>query len=234
LPYTEHPAFSLPPNIDTPIWRYMRLARLLAILQTRELYFARADCLGDPFEGSYSRANLENKGTIGGRAYTRQLRERSCVSCWHVNESESAAMWKLYGASDHAVAIRSTTRRLISSLHADNPPVYIGNVSYIDYDRTPIPERNQYFALLHKRQSFEHERELRAIVSQDTRFRSPTDGPMPTGVEINVDVRELVDTILVAPDAPADFLPTVGRAVADAGYPRLGVKQSRLGEEPLF
>jgi hypothetical protein len=212
----------------------MRLARLLAVLQTSELYFARADTLGDPFEGSYSRANLEQPGTIVGREDTRQLRERSCVNCWHLNPDESAAMWKLYGASDHAVAIRSTTRRLIASMREHELPVYIGRVRYVDYDRTPIPEHNLYHALLHKRLSFEHEREVRAITSFDPRFRNPKEGHMPVGVEVMVDLEELIEAIFVAPNAPTDFLPTVGRAVADSGFPRLPINQSRLGEDPLF
>lgn len=234
MTYTEHPAFALPPDIDTPVWRYMRLARLLSMLQTRELYFARADTLGDPFEGSYSRANLQQKDTIVGRVDTRQLRERSCVNCWHLNDAESAAMWKVYGASDHAVAVRSTTRRLIASIREHGHPIYIGCVQYIDYDRTPVPEHNLYHALLHKRLSFEHEHEVRAITSHDPRFRRPPEGEMPEGVEVMVEIEELVEAIYVAPDAPRDFLPTVGRAVADSGFPNIPIRQSRLGESPLF
>ena len=40
----------------------------------------------------------------------------------------------------------------------------IGRVSYVDYNTTIIPEGNAFFAYLHKRQSFEHEREVRAII----------------------------------------------------------------------
>ncbi len=34
------------------LWRYMDLAKFLALLEDRALYFARADKLGDPFEGA--------------------------------------------------------------------------------------------------------------------------------------------------------------------------------------
>ena len=234
MSYEPHPAFTLPPDLDASLWRYMRFARLLSMLQTRELFFARADRLGDPFEGSYSRANLELKDTIVGREHTRELRERSCISCWHMNPAESAAMWRLYGASDHAVAVRSTTRRLLECLRENRHPIYVGVVNYIDYDRTPISEDNLYHALLHKRLSFEHEREVRAITSHDPRFLHPTDVRMPDGVELFAEIEVLVEAIYVAPDSPQDLLPTVGRAVADAGFPGIPVRRSRLGEDPLF
>src|SRR5579885_2982706 len=37
---------------DLQIWRYMDFAKFVAILETRALHFARADTLGDPFEGA--------------------------------------------------------------------------------------------------------------------------------------------------------------------------------------
>ncbi len=39
------------------IWRYMDLTKLVAFLETGSLHFARADTLGDPYEGSWTRLN---------------------------------------------------------------------------------------------------------------------------------------------------------------------------------
>src|SRR5687768_14667395 len=36
----------------TKLWRYMDLAKFLHLLEDRTLFFARADRLGDPFEGA--------------------------------------------------------------------------------------------------------------------------------------------------------------------------------------
>lgn len=52
-----HPAFS-PPESDCTLWRYMNLAKLLALLDTRQLYFSRSDLFDDPYEGATSRATL--------------------------------------------------------------------------------------------------------------------------------------------------------------------------------
>jgi hypothetical protein len=49
--YKEHEVFQLPHDRDTYIWRYMDLTKLVSILDSRALWFSRADHLGDPFEG---------------------------------------------------------------------------------------------------------------------------------------------------------------------------------------
>jgi hypothetical protein len=53
----EHESFRVPTNRDVKIWRYMDLAKYVAILQQRALSFPRASTLlkNDPFEGSSTR-----------------------------------------------------------------------------------------------------------------------------------------------------------------------------------
>ena len=90
-------------------------------------------------------------------------------------------MWKLYGVDDRGVAIRSTRARLIRSLpprddevvalHVKRKPdgcpealpVYVGEVTYINYESEIFPDHNSYLPFIYKRRSFEHERELRAV-----------------------------------------------------------------------
>jgi hypothetical protein len=43
--------------------------------------------------------------------------EQNLISCWHMNEHESAAMWKLYSSSNDAVCIRSVYRHLRQCAH---------------------------------------------------------------------------------------------------------------------
>lgn len=89
-------------------------------------------------------------------------RKNTCISCWHCNEFESEAMWKLYSVNTtNAVAIQTTCQRLYKALGED-PYIDIGKVKYIDY-------RKQFSnvgmgAFWYKRKSFEHEREMRVII----------------------------------------------------------------------
>jgi hypothetical protein len=55
----SHPRFVAPSNPEIRLWRYMDLSKFIALLQDRALYFARADKLGDPFEGSSPKKNQE-------------------------------------------------------------------------------------------------------------------------------------------------------------------------------
>jgi hypothetical protein len=37
---------------ETRLWRYMDFAKFVSLLETRSIHFARADVLGDSFEGA--------------------------------------------------------------------------------------------------------------------------------------------------------------------------------------
>lgn len=57
--YKEHPVFEKPENENAKIWRYIDFTKFVSLLDKSALFFTRADRLGDPFEGSYSRANIK-------------------------------------------------------------------------------------------------------------------------------------------------------------------------------
>jgi hypothetical protein len=86
------------------------------------------------------------------------------LNSWHINEYESAAMWKLYLESDEGIAIQSTLGRLNKSLKDTKETIFIGKIKYIDYEKESIPESNQYYPFLYKRKSFEYEKELRLFL----------------------------------------------------------------------
>ena len=56
---TTHPVVApfQPRDNNIKVWRYLDVIRLTAFMATRSLFFARADTLGDPFEGSLGHLN---------------------------------------------------------------------------------------------------------------------------------------------------------------------------------
>jgi streptogramin lyase len=127
-----HPSFRAPDK-DLAIWRYVDLPRLVTMLETRAVFFARLDALRDQFEGSLPLRDGTDVGldeiTAGGldpehtRYFLKLHREglaifrpRALVSCWHINDYESMAMWELYAQSGSGIAIRSSSLRLVESL----------------------------------------------------------------------------------------------------------------------
>lgn len=260
---TEHESFRLPSNKDIPIWRYMDLAKYLSILDRRCLFFARATTLGDPFEGSstkmmvagreYRREYLkENRATDPKLAPLKDLPDEMfttwgngmaraykafvpeyLVSCWHMNEHESAAMWKLYSSSHDAVCIRSTYRRLRQCLPQC---VFIGEVNYINCETEVFSERNTFNFIMHKRLSFEHERELRAIfwekhgIPEAESYKAQIE---PAGLAIEVDLPALIESVYVSPMAAPWFGDLVKAMTTRCGF-AFPVSQSMLAAEPLY
>ena len=149
-------------------------------------------------------------------------------------------MWRLYAQSNEAVAVRSTYKRLRDCLPYDeksHPCVYIGEVQYIDYEHQPIPEGNLFWPFLHKRRSFQHERELRGVVLDsgglaDSRPGLPGRPELP-GLPIDVDLNVLIESVYVAPTSPGWFRELVGRVLKRYGLPH-EPRQSALDAAPLW
>lgn len=244
---SHHPVFKQPTNPGAVIWRYMDFTKFVSMLESSALFFARADCLGDPFEGSYSRGNERLRPIIyqgmpsealsrmatENASFTRLLRQWTFISCWHLNEGESAAMWKLYAQTNEAVALKSSFFRLANAV---DDKTYVGMMEYIDFDRDWLPEGNTFYPYVHKRLSFAHEREVRAVIQElpvNDKGIDLTKEPPIGGVERIVNLATLVESIYVAPTCPAWFKNTVEKVVRRYGL-STPVLQSALDAEPFY
>jgi hypothetical protein len=173
------------------------------------LFFATLAKLAelDPYEGKFPRRiiselaarytpqhdrNAYPDGTAAAHADEERNRRCRAVSGWHINETESAAMWKLY-SGDHGLAIRTTLGALKKSFVKDERPIYIYEVEYLDFAGKALPTLPFYSGFA-KRKSFAHERELRACVFV------PEDDTSP-GTCVTVDLDMLIETVFVAPEA---------------------------------
>jgi len=225
----------------------MDFTKFVSMLESSSLFFARADCLGDPFEGSYSRGNERLRPILykdipsealsrmasEGAEFTRFLRKWTFVSCWHMNEGESAAMWKLYAKTNEAVALKTSFFRLVNEL---DDKTYVGKVEYIDFDHDWLPEGNTFYPYVHKRRSFAHEREVRAVIQElpvSDQGIDRTKEPPSGGVERSVNISTLIEAIHVAPTCPTWFKETVEKVARRYGL-SAPVIQSALDDEPFF
>ena len=246
-----HEVFKTPSNPDIPIWRYMDFTKFVSMLVRKGIFFSRLDRLGDPFEGSLPKLNTRDdtfalpkeiaenpklkESYLGSfkrmREIVRDLRAWIFASTWHMSEYESAAMWKLYARTEEAICVRSTYAKLSAALPED---VLLGEVIYIDYDQHIVPFGNLLWPYIHKRKSFEHERELRAIIADlPAGLADPPKEPPATGVWREVDLVFLIDRVYVAPTAPEWFLETVQATLQQFGF-TFPVVRSALDENPLW
>jgi hypothetical protein len=119
------------------------------------------------------------------------VNERFGVNCWHKNEHESEAMWKLYSNLGQGVAIESTVKQLQKSI-LDKNNLVIDSVRYRDFDNDPIDKGHLHYGLLQKRMSFKHEEELRAIISLKEEYYGK-------GMLVKCDLNILINNIHVSP-----------------------------------
>jgi hypothetical protein len=248
---SNHPVFSPPADPNVKIWRYMDLSKYVSLLENAALFFPRVDSMDDPYEGATSHANKCMRSAVYNgsippsvfAARTAHLlweRQWTFINCWHMNEHESDAMWRLYARTTDAVAIQSTYARLHKVLPCGTQ---LGIVKYIDYNTDWMPEGNSFYPFMHKRKSFEHERELRALI-QDTPLKPDPNGSAASvfdydhanqgaGRMVSVRLQELVETIYIAPTAQTWFRDIV-KGVTAKYQIDLPVEQSALDQSPEF
>ena len=224
----------------------MDIGKLLWLLSSSALYFCRLDLLRDPFEGFFSEisaAEFERYipgGSKGMTLVSVEQRKWLFANSWHINEFESAAMWDLYLNSSEGVAIETNFARFRDSLSAEKThAVLIGKVNYIDYVTEPVPFGNFLLIPLHKRKSFEHERELRALIwlsstlaQQKLKGESVpeklTPGMPPDGINVQVNIEMLIRNVYVSPTAQRWYVDVVRSALERYGFGRIPVVQSNL------
>ena len=243
--------FEAPNDPEVSIWRYMDFAKFVAMLESESLWFSRMDCLGDPFEGSTPKAELDYWESLRNenpekkdvadhnedmfRTMAGYSRQNTYVNCWHINEHESDAMWQLYSKVEASIAVRSSFALFREVLPAE---VDLGIVKYIDYETEKVPLGNIISYCMHKRKSFEHERELRALIwglGVNAKTREPK-WPVETGasgIEVAVDLTGLISEIVLAPSSPKWFEQLVRSVVKRYGH-CFCVYRSRMEREPLL
>ena len=55
----NHPAFPQPESDDIKLWRYMDFYKFESLLENKRLIFPRADKLGEPFEGTRPKGDID-------------------------------------------------------------------------------------------------------------------------------------------------------------------------------
>lgn len=270
--YERRAHFETPPD-DLSLWRYTDVGRFLALLSNKALYFSRKHDLDDPWEGVVPSLGVKRavrelyRSEENVRFVEESVREtgeavaaQSVISCWHKNDRESVAMWRLYTSGAEGVAIQTTISRLKKVFEQEPCSVTISDVRYIDHSSEDLGRAwalDPLSPLFCKRWGFEHEREVRCVIAHpegereqalslselrpELRQRFPAleqwaavvDGDLGDGgLVVPVNLGALIERIVVSPRYPAWAVPALQAVVDKAGL-AVCVETSSLLEQPL-
>lgn len=240
----SHPCFPQPVDNGLKVWRYMDFAKFVWLLKEKRLFMSRLDKLADPYEGSLTSRTIEGidlwlrqRGSKDGWSQMSKMyrlnQATTYVCCWHANEHESEAMWRLYCGHGHGIAIQTTYDQLVSAIEREYE-VYVGCVKYIDYETERFPDPNAFHPVMHKRIAFSHEREIR-LVSSPSKLPASSPGPAPESLSIPWDTQAKINRVYVDPYAPEYFFEAV-QLVLTALAPSLQerVVWSQMRASPLL
>lgn len=187
---------------DQFLYRIIRFERLVQMLQTDRWHFAHPSAWEDPYETHI----------------TNSLSNTMFAQCW-CRKGVSDAMWRIYSPDKLGVRIRTTEKKLIVALGEAtkkqdmgfrtakvkylNPLEYLVHARRIrDGLKTKATFVRASAQLFFKRTAFSHEAETRVVVFDPTQ---PADADVG-GIAIELNTRQLIDSVLVDPRAPEEFV----------------------------
>jgi len=188
---------------------------------------------------------LEDLRTTPKRFF-QAIMQCQTVNCWHANDGESEAMWRLYADNGKAVAIETTVDTLKESIQSQESEhsVHIYPVKYLDFaDENLKPSdcavEGHLMTPLLKRLSYRHENEVRAFIGRvpkDLLESGKIECWQPAPVKLPVDVKALVKRVHVSPYSTDPFESSVTKICELLGLRAGVVEPSEMlsGQEDLL
>lgn len=239
------------------LWRYMDFARLIALLDSSTLHFARVDQFADPFEAASGSRELQPRWDEHYLAFFRRAVRTAPGQSGPPDDAqvERDAARLLKDLSDSALQDRQRT--FISCWHANTgesealwrlycPPPAAGVVLQTTAARlsgalgdiackvghVQYVDFSREFAGIHervfaKRKSLSHEKEVRAVVQE---HRPST----AVGISVPVNLEALIASVVPSPFAPAWMTPLLDSTLRRYGLPSGLVRRSEILAEPFF
>lgn len=205
------------PHGNTIIWRYMSIDKFLDLLISSQLFFSNLTKVSDKYEGTVYDKNFEsevrnlNNSKNNGfdeidleheRKRVELLKNYTLINCWTMKRHESYALWKIYGANQSSIAIKSTVSNLKDSINNSSQDfdekIFISKVKY---QQKLDDSFSRIDATITKKQFYDFESELRMIIFNfpvsEGGYNVPYD--ITSGRKINVNLDKLINEIYLSP-----------------------------------
>ncbi len=214
-----------PARSDPSLYRILPFHRVAQIFEQQRLHFAHPSMWPDPYE-----TKLRHRDS-----------DRVFAQCW-CKRGVSDAMWRIYSPDSLGVRIRTTRPLLTTALKTAagllGVRTIIKHVKYlpesdlsheVEAIADELAQQHDYKLacepLFMKRRAFHHEAEVRAVIYVPSNCETALEG----GVKLPVDPHLLIQSILVDPRAPIEFV----RAYKHYLSERLGYA-GRVGQSALY
>lgn len=165
------------------------------------------------------------------RKLSEKFRVSTHITCFHNNDYESAAMWKLYCQGKDGIAIKTTANNLIGSIdESPDEKLHLGKVAYSDFSKEDIDFVIPYSLALNKRKSFEHEKEIRLFKYNEFFYKNKYEDLRKTNIGFNVEninIETFISEILISPYAESYIQQVIEDILKKCNY-KIKVTKSTL------
>ncbi|TGS64057.1 DUF2971 domain-containing protein [Mesorhizobium sp. M3A.F.Ca.ET.201.01.1.1] len=190
-------------DLDIYVYRVMPLKRLYELFSTKQNVLVRPSKWEDPFENFILNAHARlPDGTIVTFGFNNDFYGQ----CW-TKLTSSDALWRIYSPDKTSVRVRTTVRKLLTTLQAPlgewaHEQAFVGQVLYLG-DKKLVAFGNEVFrdglnsralaeTLLVKRVAFRHEREVRLLYFEKDKAQKDI-------YAYPVDPHALIDQVMLDP-----------------------------------
>lgn len=161
-------------------------------------------------------------------------REWIYVSCWHLSEFESSAMWQLYGAERNSICIFTTVEKLSNQIDHDDTvdTIKLENVHYLDHATAKFSS-DPLRPFISKALPFSFEKEIRIIALNSKVDLVKFTENQTNGINMKINsLSELIDKIVISPNAESWFKECVQNLCSQYGL-NVAVETSSLKRERI-
>ena len=216
------------PQRNQKIWRYIEYDKFADLILSRTLYCRRLDKLPDALEGLLSAGNFRQmtpvreafhngydiKGDRDQEILQSELMRRvHFVNCWHLSDSESRTMWRLYAPRSESVVIVSRVGRLCAyarfCVRQRVGHMIVSKVKYVDFD-FQRPDWVCWGPALFKDLAYRVEREIRLVTIPNCDPRRIANVDF---VRIPFDPTPLIEAVILHPHAYSGFCQAIRELV---------------------
>lgn len=247
------------PDPSTRLWKFMDLSKFLSLIQRRELYFRRADCFSDPYEGALGIKRNENiwdetykkwlskvvkstKEITGNEVSDKEAHNQSIRLLNDLKEIGKVHRAETFVCCWHANEFESEAMwNLYTSDSKQGIAIQTSYKSlYLALDRNP----NIYTGYVNYIDFSKHFTSVndtlfykRQSFSHEREVRNVIHywgvKDLPMGIYMPIDLNCLIENIYVSPTSQSWFYDVVKNIVDKYGIKK-SVLQSTLNEEPFY